>query len=68
MARRRTPPAREPLEYAIRCEKGIGDALRERGQAFLSALEGGWTMREIGDACGISASTVCRIANEAENV
>lgn len=64
--RRLTLPDPEPLEYAKAAAKGYADARRERDAAFASALEAGWTMIEIGEACGVSASTVCRIVNRFE--
>lgn len=59
--RRRCEPPREPLNYAIATEQALDAAKVERGQAFFSAAAAGWTMREIGDAVGLSFSTVWRI-------
>lgn len=66
LKKRRHTPRTEPLHYAVMAEKGLADAEHERGRAFLSAAAAGWTMREIAEATGLSASTVCRIINRAE--
>lgn len=62
-----------PLDYPLACQAAIveldtemREAVRERGRALLAAARAGWTMRELGEALGLSAATVNRAIVAAE--
>ena len=63
---RRTARNARLLHTAATAHKAVDGVLVNRGQVFLAAAVGGWSMRELASETGLSASTVCRIINDAE--
>lgn len=64
--RRDRNPEPGPLERAVSAQATLNEALRVRPHAFLEAANAGWSMRQIGEAVGMSPQAVHKIVVAAE--